>query len=492
MATYRDPTEQSVEWINERLGAGRRVHKLIRYVFPDHWSFMFGEIALYSFIVLIATGTFLAFFFQSSDREIVYHGSYAPLAGQTMSVAFRSTLNLSLEVPGGLLMRQTHHWAAVVFVAAIVVHMMRVFFTAAFRKPRDLNWFIGVSLVGLALLEGFAGYSMPDDLLSGIGLVIAYGVALSVPIIGASLAFLIWDGEFPGGNDFVSRLFIAHVFVIPLLLLGLIAVHLAIITRHHHSQFRGRLEREDNVVGSPTWPTYAFRSLGLFAAVSAVLFLLGGLVQINPIWQWGPYEIFNATNGAQPDWYLGWLIGALRMMPHWEIHFLNRTWIPNPFFGGVFFPTLVFGILFAIPALDRRFTKDTRRHDLLDRPRDNPTRTALGAMFFTWVAFIFGAGAADRVLIRFGFPYESQIWFARLAVWLVPIVVFFAVRKVCRDLQRSESHPLRGWTGRRVVRTPEGGYVDELIEPWAPPPELEGRVSEPPSPEPPPPHSRSP
>jgi ubiquinol-cytochrome c reductase cytochrome b subunit len=376
-----------------------------------------------------------------------------------MSIAYESTLNLSLNVPAGLLMRQTHHWAALIFLAAIVVHLMRIFFTAAFRKPRDVNWLIGLTMLVLALVEGFAGYSMPDDLLSGIGLAIAYGVALSIPFVGANLAFLIWGGEFPGSNDFVSRLFIVHVFVIPALLGVLIAAHLAIIMRQHHSQFPAPGHTERNVVGAPMWPSYALRSLGLLAAVAAVLFLLGGLVQINPIWQWGPYEVYNGTNGAQPDWYLGWLIGALRMMPPLEIHFWGDTWVPNPFFGGVLFPGIVFGILYAIPWLDRRFTRDRRRHDLLERPRDNPTRTAYGVALFTWVAFVFGAGATDRVLIRFGFPYEAQIQFARGATFLIPLIAFFFARKVCRDLQRSEAHPLRGWTGRRLRRTPDGGFA---------------------------------
>ncbi|MCW2951383.1 MAG: ubiquinol-cytochrome c reductase cytochrome b subunit [Conexibacter sp.] len=458
-----EPGEPTIDWVDERLGASPGIRRLLRYVFPEHWTFMFGEIALYAFVVLIGTGVFLALFFQTSTAETTYLGAYAPLHGETMSLAYESTLNLSLNVPAGLLMRQTHHWAALIFIAAIVVHLMRVFFTAAFRKPRDVNWVIGLTMLVLALLEGFAGYSMPDDLLSGMGLAIAYSVAMSIPLVGANLAFLVWGGEFPGSNDFVSRLFIAHVFVIPALLGLLIAAHLAIIMRQHHSQFRGPGRTERNVVGAPMWPGYALRSLGLLAAVAAVLFLLGGLVQINPIWQWGPYEVYNGTNGAQPDWYLGWLIGALRMMPPWEIHFWGDTWVPNPFFGGVLFPGIVFAILYAIPWLDRRFTRDRRRHDLLERPRDNPTRTALGVALFTWVAFVFGAGATDRVLIRFGFPYESQIQFARVATFLVPLIAFFVARKVCRDLQRSEAHPLRGWSGRRLRRTPDGGF--EPVEP---------------------------
>jgi quinol---cytochrome-c reductase cytochrome b subunit len=453
------PGTETVRWLDERMGASPGLKKALRYVFPEHWSFMLGEIALYAFVVLVGTGTFLAFFFESSTNDTIYHGSYAPLRGETMSVAYASSLHLSLDVPAGLLMRQTHHWAALIFIAAIVTHLLRVFFTAAFRKPRDVNWAVGVTMLALAVLEGFFGYSLPDDLMSGMGLAIAYGVALSVPVVGGSFAFLFWGGEFPGTHDFTSRMLTLHIFVLPALLATLIAIHLASVMRQHHTQFREPGHTKKNVVGAPLWPSYALRSLGLLCAVTAVLFLLGGLVQINPIWQWGPYEPYLSTNGAQPDWFLGWLIGGLRLMPPLEIQFWGRTWVPNPFWGGAFFPTVVFGVLYAIPWLDRRMTHDRRLHNLLDRPRDNPRRTALGVAFFTWVALVFFAGSADRVLIRFGIPYESQIWFGRVAVFVLPVIAYAVTVRVCRELLRSEARPLRGWAGHRVRRTPQGGFA---------------------------------
>jgi ubiquinol-cytochrome c reductase cytochrome b subunit len=386
--------------------------------------------------IAIASGTYLALFFESSTAATTYTGSYAPLQGQTVSIAYDSVLRLSVDNPVGLLIRQTHHWAALVFVAAIVVHLLRVFFTGAFRKPRDVNWMIGVTMLMLAVLEGFAGYSLPDDLLSGMGLAIAYGVAMSIPVFGANLAFLGWGGEFPGAHDFVTRLFIVHVFVIPALLATSIAVHLAIVARQHHSQSREPGHQEDNVVGAPMWPAYALRSLGLLCAVTAVLVLLGGLVQINPVWQWGPYDAAVGTNGAQPDWYLGWLIGALRMVPSWELHFWGRTWVPNPFFGGVLFPLVVFATLYAIPAIDRRVRRDRATHHLLDRPRDAPRRTALGAAFFSAVALVFVTGSADRILITFGMSYTTQIWVARVAFFVLPAIVYVVTVRICRELRR--------------------------------------------------------
>jgi ubiquinol-cytochrome c reductase cytochrome b subunit len=448
-----------VAFFDERLGAARGIRFLMDYVFPDHWSFLLGEIALYSFATLIATGTFLALFFEPSLGHVAYHGGYGALHGETVTVAYASTLRLSSGVSGGLLMRQTHHWAALVFVAAITLHLLRIVFTGAFRKPRDINYFIGVTLLALAILEGFAGYSLPDDLLSGMGLAIAWGVAMSIPLIGGPSATALWGGRFPGTTSFESRLFIAHVFVIPAILAALIAVHLAIIMIQRHSQFPGRGRREDNVVGTPLWPGYALRSLGLFAAVAAVLVLMGGLIQVNPVWLWGPYHTYIGTNGAQPDWYLGWLIGALRLMPNLEIHAFGHTLVPNPFFGGVLFPSLVFALLYALPWLDRRWiSRDYARHDLLERPRDNPRRSALAAAVFAAVAVVFAAGSADRLFFQFGFGYEGAVWFFRGAFLIAPVIVYMLVKRVCLALLASGAHPLRGWSGSVATRNPRGGF----------------------------------
>ena len=447
-----------VATLDRRSGGSSALSKALRYVFPDHWTFLFGEIALYSFAILVATGVFLTLFFEPSTSQIVYHGSYAPLRGQEVSKAYASAVDLSFDVRAGLLMRQVHHWAALVFVAAIVVHLMRIFFTGAFRKPRDVNYYVGLTMLVLAVVEGYAGYSLLDDLLSGMGLAIGNAVALSVPVVGGQLGTLIWGGRFPGSDAFMSRLFIAHVLIFPIAIGALMAVHLALVALPHHTQFRGRGRRERNVIGTPMWPAYALRSLGLFFAVAAVLFLLGGLVQINPIWQWGPYEPYLGTNGAQPDWYLGWLIGALRLMPHFDVVVGSYTLIPNPFWGGVLFPALVFGFLYAWPAIERRWMGDRAPHNLLDRPRDNPRRTAIGAALFAWVATIFFAGAADRAFVQIGVPYEGQLWGYRAASILVPIATYFLAGWICRRLREGEEHPGVGSEPTVATRNPEGGF----------------------------------
>jgi ubiquinol-cytochrome c reductase cytochrome b subunit len=452
-------TIDAVRFVDERLGASPLLKKALRYNFPDHWSFLLGEVALYAFIVLVGTGIFLTLFFTpDTGQQVVYHGPYEPLQGVSMTPAYKSTLELSFEVPGGLLMRQTHHWAALVFLVAIVLHLMRIFFTGAFRKPRDVNYLIGVTLLALSIFEGFAGYSLPDDLLSGMGLAIAYGVALAIPLIGAPVAILLWGGEFPGSGVIEPRLFIIHVFIVPGVLAALIGAHLAIIVRQKHSQFPGPGRRESNVVGTPVWPGAALRSTALMMAVAAVLLLAGGLIQINPVWQLGPYEVANATNSAQPDWYLGWLLGALRLMPSFDLNLFGRTLIPNPFFGGILFPTVVFLVLYAWPAVEQRLTRDQARHDLLDRPRDRPWRTATGAAFFSWVFVVFFAGSTDRVFVSFGIDYAGQIHVFRVLFFVVPIVVFLVTKRVCEDLRRSGSRPMRGYATTIVTRREDGGF----------------------------------
>ncbi|UTI65340.1 cytochrome b N-terminal domain-containing protein [Paraconexibacter antarcticus] len=414
----------AVRFVDERLGAAKVTRGALRYVFPDHWFFLLGELALYAFVMLIVTGVFLALFFSPSTATTTYHGGYQPLDGVEVSHAYASTMRLSFDVPMGLLIRQTHHWAALLFLAGIIVHVIRVMFTAAFRKPRELTHLLGVLLLGLGLVEGFAGYSLPDDLLSGMGLAIAYGVVLSIPLVGGQLGTLLWGGSFPTAGAFESRLFIAHVFLLPAAMAALIGAHLALVARHHHTQFRGPGRTERNVVGTPMWPGYALRSLAWMCATFAVLLLLGGLVQINPIWQWGPYEPWLGSNGAQPDWYLGWLIGALRLMPPIEPRFWGHTWAGNPFFGGVLLPTAVFGLLAAWPWVDRRlWTRDRLDHHLLSLLRDEPGRVGATAAFAAFVATIFLAGSADRLFVAAGVPYEAQVWVLRAAVFVVPAVV---------------------------------------------------------------------
>ena len=428
-----------VRFLDTRTGTAPLLRKALRYLFPDHWSFLLGEVALYAFVVLVGTGVYLTLFYEDSTARTVYHGPYVPLQGQEMTHAYRSVLDLSTTVKAGLLIRQTHHWAANVFVAAIVLHLLRIFFTGAYRKPRELTYWLGLTMLLMALLEGYLGYSLADDLLSGMGLAIGYAVAMSLPFVGGNVAELIWDGPFPGSHAFFPRMYIVHVFVIPLLIATLLAAHLALVALKHHTQFRGEpRQTERKVVGVPTFPGQAPRSLGLFAAVAGVLFLLGGLVQINPIWLWGPYHTYSATNGAQPDWYLGWLIGALRIVPGFDLTIGGYTLVPNPFWGGALLPLAFFAFLYLWPWLERRLTRDDAYHNLLDRPRDAPGRTAIGYAVMTLVFLVFMAGSADRVDVLLDVPYTEQIWIYRVLVFVGPVVAGLVAYRTCVELQRGE------------------------------------------------------
>ena len=429
----------AVRYLDRRSGTAPFLRKALRYVFPDHWSFLLGEVALYAFVVLVATGIYLTFFFVDSTHEVVYHGPYAPLRDQHMSEAYRSVLDISTTVKAGLLIRQTHHWAANVFVAAIVLHLFRIFFTGAFRKPRELTYYIGVTMLMVTLLEAYLGYSLVDDLLSGMGLAIGYSVGLSLPFVGANVMEWLFHGPFPGTAALWPRMYVAHVFLFPILIATLLTLHLVLVALRHHAQFReGRGQSERTVLGVPTWPGQTPRSLGLMFAVAAVLVLLGGLVQINPIWLWGPYHTYASTNGAQPDWYLGWLIGGLRLMPGFDVVIGKYTLIPNAFWGGALYPLIVFGFLYFTPWLERKLTGDTAFHNLLDRPRDAPRRTAIGVAMVVWVVLVFMAGSADRVDVLFGIAYTTQIWVYRVLVFVGPPIAAVIAYGVCKELQAGE------------------------------------------------------
>jgi ubiquinol-cytochrome c reductase cytochrome b subunit len=272
-----------------------------------------------------------------------------------------------------------------------------------------------------------------------MGLAIGYAVALSLPLIGGNLALLIWGGPYPGAHAFESRMFISHVFIFPAILAGLMGLHLALVALRHHTQFRGPRATQRTLVGVPMFPGQAPRSLGLMTATAAVLFGMGALIQVNPIWLWGPYETWLGTNGAQPDWYLGWLIGGLRLVPGFDVTIGDRTLIPNPFWGGVLFPLVVLAVMAAWPWLERRLTGDRRSHNLLDRPRDAPLRTAFGLGFLTWVVLVFFAGSSDRLFVFLGLSYTAQIWFWRFAVWIIPVLVGLVALRTCRALQRVEA-----------------------------------------------------
>ncbi len=456
-AHRRDPSVgwRTARWFDDRLGASRFVRSTLDKIFPDHWSFMLGEIALYSFVVLLVTGAYLTFFYVPSLRDVVYNGRYAPLRGLHMSEAYRSTIDLSFQVRAGLVMRQVHHWAAVVFIGAMVVHLARVFFTGAFRRPRELNWVVGIIMLILGIVNGFAGYSLPDDLLSGSGLRVAYSILESIPVGGTWLAFLIFGGPYPS-ESILSRLYVVHILLIPAVLVGLVGAHLAIMWHQKHTQFKGRGRTEENVVGVPMWPTFAAKSTGFMLVNAAVLSALGGLAQINPVWLYGPYQPAQVSSASQPDWYMGWLDGALRIFPNWEVHALGHS-IGNVFFPGVLLPGITFGLLTAWPWLEARRSGDRATHHLLDRPRDAPVRTAMGVAAIVFYTVLFAAGGTDVLAVTVNVSENFIIWAARIAVLVLPPVSGLVTWRLCKELSASDAGRRRAPAA--VVRTAAGGYA---------------------------------
>ena len=448
-----------MRWLDARLGLARLTRKGLRKIFPDHWSFLLGEVALFCFVILVLTGVFLTLFYRPDANPVVYEGPYAPLRGQEMSAAYESVLRLSFEVRAGLVMRQIHHWAALVFVVAIVLHMARVFFTGAFRRPREVNWLIGVGLLLFAMGMGFTGYSLPDDLLSGTGLRIAYSVLLSVPFVGPYLAFLVFGGEFPT-EGIISRLFVLHVMLLPALLIGGIATHIALVVRQKHTQFRGPGRTEKNVVGKPLWPSQTFRSAGLLLLTAAVLSLMGGLIQINPIWTYGPFDPTTVSAPSQPDWYIGWLEGALRLFPPVEFS-LGPVTFPSAFIPGIVIPGIAFGIITLWPFIEQRLTKDKSEHQLLDRPRDVPLRTALGAAGLIFFGVLTLAGGNDVLALTFNISVAAITWFLRVALLALPILGGLITYKMCTELQSREVRPFETSPGVVLRRTSGGGFEEK-------------------------------
>ncbi|MGW4754901.1 cytochrome bc1 complex cytochrome b subunit [Streptomyces chartreusis] len=455
--------ERVADWADGRLGIYALAKANMRKVFPDHWSFMLGEVCLYSFLVLILTGVYLTLFFEPSTAEVVYNGTYEPLNGVLMTRAYESTLDISFDVRGGLLIRQIHHWAALVFVTGMLVHMMRVFFTGAFRKPRELNWVFGWTLLMLGIITGLTGYSLPDDLLSGTGLRFAYGAILSVPIVGTYLAFFLFGGEFPG-EDFIARLYPVHILLLPGIMLGLVVAHLILVFYHKHTQYPGPGRDQKSVVGMPFLPVYMAKAGGFFFLVFGVLALMGGVASINPVWAFGPYRPDLVTTGAQPDWYLGFSEGLIRVMPGWELNAWGHTLELGVFIPFSLFPLILLA-LGLYPFLEAWVTGDRREHHILDRPRNVPVRTGLGAAWLSLYAVLLIGGGNDIVATHLHLSINVITWFVRIAVFVVPVLTYVVAKRICLGLQRRDrDNVLHGRETGTIKRLPHGEYI-EVHEP---------------------------
>ncbi len=472
--TASTKTGRLANFVDTRVGASTIVKEFGRKVFPDHWSFMFGEVALYTFVLLLLSGTFLTFFFDPSMTHITYEGSYVPLKGIGMSAAMASTLDISFDVRGGLFMRQVHHWSALLFVASLSVHMLRVFFTGAFRRPRELNWVVGGVLLIMGLAAGFTGYSLPDDLLSGNGLRIIDGVMKALPVVGTYLSMFFFGGEFPGVHV-IPRLYSLHIMIVPAVIILLLVVHLFMVVTHKHTQYPGPGRTNDNVVGFPVGPVYAAKAGGFFFIVFGIVAFISGIFQINPIWNYGPYDPSPVSAGTQPDWYIGFVDGALRLMPGvlgdfsfvWNIPF---PWGDNSLVLSVLLPALVpagalFAVMFAWPWIERWVTKDNREHHLLDRPRNAPFRTAMGAAGVVFYCVMWAAASSDLIATHFHVALNDVTYWLRVLFFVGPLVAFWLTRRICLSLQRKDREiVLHGREAGIIQMSPEGGFSEKHEE----------------------------
>ncbi|MEI7655612.1 MAG: ubiquinol-cytochrome c reductase cytochrome b subunit [Actinomycetes bacterium] len=454
------PVGKTARWVDDRYTTSNALRRNLGKVFPDHWSFMLGEVALYSFVILLLSGTYLTLFFKPSMVDVIYNGTYVPLKGVKMTEAYASSLDISFDVRGGLLMRQIHHWAALFFVGAMTIHMFRVFFTGAFRKPREVNWVIGTVLVLLGIVEGFAGYSLPDDLLSGTGLRITQGIASAIPIVGTYVSFGLFGGEFPG-TDFLPRLYAIHILLIPGIILALVTAHLLMVWYQKHTQWPGPGRTENNVVGYRFFPVYMAKAGGFFFIVFGVTTLISAFVTINPVWMFGPYTPDQVSAGSQPDWYMGFLDGAVRVMPNLELVFWHHTLSLNLIVPAVVLPGIMTLLLGAYPWIEQFVTGDKREHHLLDRPRNTPTRTALGVTAITFYLMLWVSGANDIIATTFESSINAITISLRILLFVVPPIAFTITKRICLSLQRRDNDKLlHGHETGRLLRLPHGEFVE--------------------------------
>ena len=453
--------------VDDRLIVAGPLRRTLNKVFPDHWSFLLGEIALYSFVILLISGTYLTFYYDAAMTEVVYEGTYAPMRGLEMTAAYESTLYLSFDVRGGLFIRQVHHWAALLFVAAIVVHLMRIFFTGAFRRPRETNWLIGIGLLLLSFAMGFTGYSLPDDLLSGTGLRIISAIILSIPVVGTWVHWAVFNGDYVG-EEILGRLYIVHVLIVPAILLALIAVHLLLLVKQKHTQFPGPGRTEHNVVGNRLFPAFAGKAGGLFFIVFGVVAALGGLVQINPVWLWGPYNPAQVSAASQPDWYVMFLDGSTRLFPAWDINLPGNYTIPALFWPTVVLPGIIFTLMAAYPMIERKLTRDEASHHLLQRPRDVPVRTSLGMMALAFYVVLLISGGNDVVAEKFDISLNAMTWAGRIGLIIIPPLAYVLTYRICLGLQKHDREVLEHGLETGVIRRLPHGEFIEVHQPLGP------------------------
>ncbi|HEX6233394.1 MAG TPA: cytochrome bc complex cytochrome b subunit [Jiangellaceae bacterium] len=432
--------ERLVESVDQRARSSRWLRRNAGRVSPDHWSFWLGHLALFSFVVIVLSGLLLVLWFKPSMAPVTYDGAYEPLGGVVVSEAYASTLDISFEVRGGLLVRQVHYWATHVFVAAMAVHLLRVFFTGAFRTPRKGNWLIGLGLLVLGVVGGYTGHALPDDLLSGTGLRVVEGGILAIPIVGTYLSSAIFGGEYPG-DDIVSRLYLLHVFLVPALIVALLAAHLVLVRRQGHTRWGGAGKTGRSSVGSP-FAVHIARAGAYLLMVFGVVLVMAGTLQINPVWLRGPYDPAHVGAGSQPDWYIAFLDGALRLMPPWQIDVFGHEVTLSVVIPAMVLPGIMITALAIYPWIEQKVTGAEGDGHILERPRNMPTRTGLGVGFIVFFVLLWIAGGNDVIATAVDVPVNWVTRFLQVSVIVMPPLAYSVTKRICLGLQRRDRDTL--------------------------------------------------
>ncbi|HEX5505216.1 MAG TPA: cytochrome bc complex cytochrome b subunit [Thermomicrobiales bacterium] len=389
-------------WLEERLGLAAFYQKYGRKVFPVHSTFFLGEMAAFSFLILVVTGVYLGLIYAPSNVAVPY--------GQDQLPEAFASVKLIESIPVANLFRNVHHWAAHLMIASIVLHLLRVFFTGAYRKPREITWLAGSVLLGLTLMAGFVGYALPYDAFAVTATGVGYAIARSIPYVGNVAADLFFGGAFPTLGS-LPRLYTIHVFVAPALIALTLGAHLLLVVKQKHTQpgYARRLAEPGRVLGVPFLPYQALLAGELLLLTLGGLFLLSAFLPVHPLDAYGPPG--PATPAVKPDWYLLWLFGFVKLVPNRLAFPLPGGMIGPEFVGGVAFPALILGALTLAPWLDRTNRRATKRYEYLEPPAQSPARLGWGVGVLSYVGMLILAA------------YYDEIGLTLLEMWLLSLGV---------------------------------------------------------------------
>ena len=394
--------------LDERLRVRRPARTALHKVFPHHWSFLLGEVTLFAFVLLVATGLYLTMFYTPSVELVTYSGSMALYQGQELPAAFESVVRLSHDVSGGVFFRRVHRGAAYLLVAGMAAHLLRILLTGAFRRPREVNYSVGITLLALGLALAATGQSLPYDVVEGAALRIAYSFLLAIPFVGEQVAFWVFGGDYFG--DAIPRFYVLHILVLPGLFAALATVHLLIVVRQRHTQFpQPDVDGQRQVAGTPLWPSQFATSAALLLAMAAALAAFAAFVPWSDVALHGPALPGHVSNAAHPDVWLLWLEGVLVLYPPWVWYPLPGVVISGPFLAGVLVPLLLFGALAAYPFVDRRIAPPDGDVHVLQHPGEVPLRTGFVVGLTTLVGVLTLGGVSDFLARAANMPIERVI-----------------------------------------------------------------------------------